>query len=268
MSTTGHENDIVDVSGLKSTMQAFKTKFVPSAATASNQLADKAFVNSSIATATATFRGTYNLKSDLSLNPGATHADIAAALTTKISSANPDMNDYAFVLIPTAAATPTEIASIERYKYIGGTGTTKWDYEYTLNNSGFTAAQWAAINSGITSAGLTSITSAINGLGTAANKGVDTSISSASSTNLPTTNAVKSYVASVAVNPISDSNISNSQSFSPRDIVNVNGEMYVCDTATTEYPKKKPIAHNGDIVTQDGKMVVLDETMSANWHSI
>lgn len=117
---------------------------IPSAATALNQLADKAFVNSSIATDTATFRGTFNLVSDLQLTVDATHADIAAALLNAISTA--DNNDYAFVQIPTSVDTPTEIRVTERYKFNG----TAWSYEYDLNNSGFTAAQWAAINSGIT----------------------------------------------------------------------------------------------------------------------
>ena len=124
---------------------------IPSAATALNQLADKAFVNSSIATASATFRGTYNLVSDLSLEVDATHAQIATALLTAISTA--DNNDYAFVQIPTSAETPTEIRVTERYKFNG----TAWAYEYDLNNSGFTAAQWAAINSGITLALVTKL---------------------------------------------------------------------------------------------------------------
>lgn len=121
---------------------------IPSQASSSNQLADKAFVNSSIATATATFRGTYNLVSDLSLTTSATQQQIAAALTTKMAalSITPDTNDYAFVQIPAADATPTVIARVDRYKYNGSA----WAYEYSLNNSGFTAAQWAAINSGIT----------------------------------------------------------------------------------------------------------------------
>ena len=40
-----------------------------------------------------------------------------------------------------------------RYKFAttGGNNQPQWLYEYTLNNSSFTAAQWAAINSGITS---------------------------------------------------------------------------------------------------------------------
>lgn len=40
-----------------------------------------------------------------------------------------------------------------RYKNDGGgVNLLNWEYEYTLNNSSFTAAQWAAINSGMTSA--------------------------------------------------------------------------------------------------------------------
>lgn len=120
-------------------------ELIPTQATPSNQLADKEFVNSSVATATATYRGSFNLVSDLSLTISATHAQVATALATAISTK--DNNDYAFVQIPTADATPTEIASVDRYKYNG----TSWEYEYTLNNSGYTAAQWEAINSAITS---------------------------------------------------------------------------------------------------------------------
>jgi hypothetical protein len=118
---------------------------IPAGASDQNQLADKEFVNNSIATATATYRGAYNLVNDLGLTVGATHEQIATALAGAISTA--DNNDYCFVQIPTANAAPTQIASIERYKFNG----TAWAYEYTLNNSGFTATQWAAINSGITS---------------------------------------------------------------------------------------------------------------------
>lgn len=118
---------------------------IPAAASDQNQLADKQFVNQSIQTATAVFRGTYNLVSDLHLEVGATRAAIIAALGATISGA--DNNDYCFVQIPTATATPTEIAAIDRYKFNGSA----WAYEYTLNNSGFTAAQWDAINSTITS---------------------------------------------------------------------------------------------------------------------
>jgi len=117
---------------------------IPSEASESNQLADKDFVNSTAATNTATFRGTYNLVSDLGLTITATQQQIASALATEVDEA--DNNDYVYVQIPTSAQRPTEIARIDRYKYNG----TVWSYEYTLNNSGFTADQWAAINSYIT----------------------------------------------------------------------------------------------------------------------
>lgn len=110
----------------------------------------KDFVNSSIQTATAEYKGSYNLVSDLSLAVSATHSQIASALASAVSGA--DNNDYCFVEIPTNAGTLTEISKIERYKYNG----TSWSYEYALNNSGFTAAQWSAINSGITSSLVTS----------------------------------------------------------------------------------------------------------------
>lgn len=142
------QNQVVQTTGQSTTAvmsQKAVSDLVPAQASASNQLADKDFVNSSITTATATYQGSYNLVSDLSLTTQASHGQIEDALGTAISGA--DNNDYAFVQIPTADATPTEIASVERYKFNG----TRWSYEYAINNSGFTAAQWAAVNSGITS---------------------------------------------------------------------------------------------------------------------
>lgn len=122
-----------------------------------NKLANVNFVNSSINTATATFRGNYNAVSALGLqelpsDPDELHAAVVTALTSYLASLQPpvvaDNNDYVFVEIPTAVATPAEIARVERYKYNGSA----WSFEYPINNSGFTAEQWAAINSGITNA--------------------------------------------------------------------------------------------------------------------
>ena len=52
---------------VQATLQRFNSEviapLIPAQASANNQLADKAFVNSSIATATATYRGNYNLVS-------------------------------------------------------------------------------------------------------------------------------------------------------------------------------------------------------------
>lgn len=108
------ETDIDDIESL-----------IPNQATDENQLADKDFVNSSIATSTATFRGTYDTLAELE--------EVTA-----------DENDYGFVVSTDAAGNTL----YSRYKYANGS----WVFEYNLNNSSFTADQWAAINSGITQA--------------------------------------------------------------------------------------------------------------------
>ena len=116
---------------------------IPSAASELNKLVDLATMNSSISTATASFKGTYNLVSDLHLTVSATHAQIAAALD--VLSLGADNNDYAFVQVPNTDTAPTDIAKTERYKFNGE----NWAYEYDLNNSGFTTAQWNARPSGV-----------------------------------------------------------------------------------------------------------------------
>ena len=104
---------------------------IPAQATAQNQLADKAFVNSSVGTATADFKGTYQSLQELQ--------EVTA-----------NANDYAFVIATDAAGN----TAYKRYKWVDGTG---WTFEYDLNNSSFTAAQWAAIQSGITAALVTKL---------------------------------------------------------------------------------------------------------------
>ena len=82
------------------------------------------FVNSSIATNTANFAGTFHLES---------------AFPVRATN-----NDYLF--LDTFDEEGNKV--FKRYKYVAETS--RWVYEYTLNNSSFTAAQWAAIQSGIT----------------------------------------------------------------------------------------------------------------------
>lgn len=96
---------------------------IPNQASSTNQLADKDFVNSSISTATATFRGTYTSKSDFPL-------------------INVDINDYLWYDTTDSLGN----RKFDKYKYSNG----EWVYEYTLNNSSFTEEQWKAINSGAT----------------------------------------------------------------------------------------------------------------------
>lgn len=108
---------------------------VPIEPHADNAAASKEFVNSSIATATSTFRGTFDM----------TEADFKKlAWQTKYSDKSyyVEKNDYAFLYQNFTGGTTV----YTRYKWNG----TSWSKEYNLNNSGFTAAQWGAINSGIT----------------------------------------------------------------------------------------------------------------------
>ena len=130
---TKNRTDIADISGqitgisngfnvVDSRINTVEAK-IPAQASSTNQLADKDFVNSSISTATATFRGTVN--------------SVAELPTTGI-----DINDYAFVNTKDSAGNTV----YKRYKYDGSA----WVFEYDLNNSSFTAAQWATINSGLT----------------------------------------------------------------------------------------------------------------------
>lgn len=99
---------------------------IPNQASAENQLADKNFVNSSIATNTANFLGTYTTLQEIEAIP------------------NPTNNDYAFLATTDSAGNTL----YDRYKYSGEDE--EWHFEYELNNSGFTAEQWATINSGLT----------------------------------------------------------------------------------------------------------------------
>jgi hypothetical protein len=114
---------------------------IPAQASTTNQLADKDFVNSSIATSTATFIGTFNSLEDLEAYIGPL-----------------DDNDYAFVITTDAAGNTL----YNRYKYTGS----EWLFEYALNNSSFTAAQWAAIQSGVTSIDVAQITTNKNDIAT------------------------------------------------------------------------------------------------------
>lgn len=91
-----------------------------------------AYVNSSVSTNTANFIGTFNSVSDLEAYSG--------TVTN---------NDYAFVIGTDTAGNTV----YNRYKYNG----TVWVFEYALNNSSFTAAQWATIQSGLTSSDKTQI---------------------------------------------------------------------------------------------------------------
>lgn len=121
------------------------------------------FVNSSIGTATANFLGTYYAGShdpvetnDLEIPQNdintKTEEQLNALIITKLGTkiVNPENNDYVFVAINFTAT--VDVDEYRRFKYSAPPGQTVigWLYEYTLNNSSFTQAQWNAINSLVT----------------------------------------------------------------------------------------------------------------------
>lgn len=97
---------------------------IPEEASVENKLADKNYVNQSVATASAEFKGTYNSVAEL-------------------QEVDADANDYAFVRSQDGHGNPI----YNRYKYVAGTG---WLFEYSISNINFTESEWDAIRSGIT----------------------------------------------------------------------------------------------------------------------
>ena len=142
-----HRNDpnqhpISAITGLQEELDGINAK-IPAQASATNQLADKDFVNSSIENVAA-----YYITKDAAGNPFATKAELDAA-TVFYSGGQirvPTRNDYTVVLhdeskeIEETGEQPTT-----RYLYYNG-----WNYQYIVNNSGLTADQWKAVNSGAT----------------------------------------------------------------------------------------------------------------------
>lgn len=113
-------------------------KLVPATASETNQLADKNFVNSSIGTNTAN----YIYKT----NAGGENIPFDSVDELEAYSGTVTQNDYAFV----TGIDENGNRYFDRYKANVNGGVVTWAKEYRLNNSSFTAEQWAAIESGIT----------------------------------------------------------------------------------------------------------------------
>ena len=127
----GYKKEIDDINAL-----------IPGQATKSNQLADKSFVNSTVATNAANFRGNWTnwtaVPSNASLYP-----------EDYVGNRTPTNNDYMMVQ---DASDYEGLKGSWRFIYIGDwntTGKSGWNPQYKVGST-FTAAQQAAIDSGIT----------------------------------------------------------------------------------------------------------------------
>lgn len=135
-SVNGQTGDVeIEIPPDMSESVAWIEALIPEQATAENELADKEFVNSSVASNTA-----YYISKDG--EPFESLEELEAYTGTLTN------NDYAFVVSTDASGNVV----YTRYKW----NTQSWAEEFKLNNSSFTAAQWAAISSGITALLVTS----------------------------------------------------------------------------------------------------------------
>lgn len=130
---------------------------IPSAAQSSNQLADKAFVNSTIQTTTGAFRGTYDLWANV--------PNVETAYPTDYAGyRKPTTNDYIIIRFIKSQSEYKEdpgylddahtirAGDTWRFKYTGlweDDAKNGWVPEYQLNTSSFTMAQLNTINSGM-----------------------------------------------------------------------------------------------------------------------
>lgn len=119
-----------DIAGIKA--------LIPNAASASNGLADKNFVNSTVGTNTANYIYSTDIEGE--------HVPFSSVEELEAYSGTVTNNDYAFV------TGVDEVGNVffDRYKASVIDNAVTWAKEYRLNNSSFTAEQWAAIQSGIT----------------------------------------------------------------------------------------------------------------------
>lgn len=129
------------------------TDLIPEQATISNQLADKAFVNSTVQTGTANYRGSY---ADWASVP----TEASQYPTDYSGSTTPTVNDY-MVVQDASDYTGTSLTGTWRFKYTSNwaaDGKLGWLPEYQVNETPMTAAQLAALNSGITAIAVTKLT--------------------------------------------------------------------------------------------------------------
>ena len=119
-------------------------ELIPNQATSQNQLADKDFVNSTIATNAANFRGNWSTWTSVPTNVNDYPADYSGS---KI----PTNNDY--LVVQDGTGYGSSYTGMWRFIYVGDwatDGKNGWNPQYRVG-SAFTQAQQDAIDSGITS---------------------------------------------------------------------------------------------------------------------
>ena len=181
---------------------------IPSAASSSNQLADKDFVNSTVTTLLARY-----ITSSAGGDSFATHAALVAGPYyldgTAVTTSNLHNNDYAMVM-----EDETHDNKPARYIWSGS----QWSFQYVLNNTTFTQAQVDAMNSTITQ-------NLVNTYSThVANNDIHVTTSDKNTWN------AKQNAITGAATTITDNNLTSNRAI----ISNGSGKVAVSDTTSTE----------------------------------
>lgn len=164
---------------------------IPMQASTTNQLADKAFVNSSVQTNTANWRGNWATWTAVPSTIDGYPEDYAGSKT-------PTVNDY--MVVQDASGFNSDNKGTWRFKYSGvwsTNGKGGWYPEYQVNETPLTAAQLSALNSGATSALVGQITTNKNDIAAIKTKNgeQDAAISTAQSTAETANSAVATEAA-------------------------------------------------------------------------
>ena len=251
---------------------------IPAQASSSNQLADKSFVNSSIQTNTANFRGNWSNWSDVPSDSTLYPQDYGGNTT-------PTTNDY-LVVQDASDYTEEVLSGTWRFKYTGdwdSDGKNGWIPEYQVNEEPFTSEQLYAINSGITANKVSdydshlintsnphSVTASQVGLGNVTNVATESTITEDSVNNI-TSGAVYTALA----DEVSNRNTAISNAINELDVSSVGGSGYYISaisetngkiSATSTIMDFSPTASSNNAVTSDGIRTAIDtaETNAKN----
>ena len=263
------------------------------------EIASKDFVNSSIATNTANFIGTFANVTELESYSGTvTNNDYAFVTNQVLSTDYATFNDldavdkttltnfdygwvengtkfdlYRFDIVEqewvlrvqnTDKSAVTLNTAYNRYKATVSGSTTTWEYEYTLNNSSFTAQQWEAINSGITALQVSQIATNTSDIGTlqtavsgkqdalTAGSNIDITGSTISATDVVTTNTSQNITAEKTLvdTDISFKNSSASGSASWQLEEDIYGQLAI--SRTYNGTKSRMAQFNGNSLLPEG----------------
>lgn len=149
----GSGNNIVDTYATKTELSSKQndiSNLIPTAASSTNPLCDKAYADAIGERLEARYLG-----SNANGDPFATHAALTSATKFYYQGAEttPDTNDITTVIADEDHKNSSNVAGTTRYRYNGTDASGKhiWSFEYVINNSGLSEAQLLAVNSGVTS---------------------------------------------------------------------------------------------------------------------